>query len=77
MKHESHGDAPEQCLRQSAEKSNNKYHCEERGVMVWGAFLAAGIGDLLHCEKSFNALENRKVLQNGLLLTTEKLSKAK
>jgi len=24
-----------------------------RGVIVWGTFLAATIGELLHCEKSF------------------------
>jgi len=36
-----HGDAPESCLRKSAEKYNN----------IWGAFLAAGNGELHHCEK--------------------------
>jgi len=35
----------------------NLYHSETRGVFVWGAFLAACIADLLHSEKSFNALE--------------------
>jgi len=34
---------------------------------VWGAFLGAGIGELLHCEKLVNALEYWKILQNGLL----------
>jgi len=29
--------------------------------------------ELLHCEKSINALEYRRVLQNGLLPTFEKL----
>jgi len=43
-----------------------------RGVIVWGAFLAAGIGELLYCEKSFNAFEYRKILQNGLLPTSVK-----
>jgi len=38
---------------------------------VWEAFLAAGIDELLHCEKSFNALEFRRILQNGLLSTNE------
>jgi len=33
---------------------------------VWGAFLAAGIGEILHCQKSFNAVEYRRTLQNGL-----------
>jgi len=44
-----------------------------RGVIVWGAILAAGIAELLHCEKTFNALEYRRILQNGLLPTNEKL----
>jgi len=43
-----------------------------KSVIVWEAFLAAGIDELLHCEKSFNALEFR-ILQNGLLPTKEKL----
>ena len=30
--------------------------------MVWGAFSAAGTGELLHCEKSINALEYKKIL---------------
>jgi len=33
----------------------------------------AGFGDMLHCEKSFNALEYRRILQKGLLLKSEKL----
>ena len=41
--------------------------------MVWGAFSAAGTGELLHCEKSMNALEYRRILQKGLLPTIEKL----
>ena len=41
--------------------------------MVWGAFSAAGTGELLHCEKSINALEYRRILQKGLLPTIEKL----
>ena len=44
-----------------------------RGVMVWGAFSAAGTGELLHCEKSINALESRRILQKGLPPTIEKL----
>ena len=44
-----------------------------RGVMVWGAFSAAGTGELLHCEKSMNALEYRRIWQRGLLPTIEKL----
>ena len=43
-----------------------------RGVMVWGAFSAAGTGDLLHNEKSITALEYRRILQKGLLPTIEK-----
>ena len=43
--------------------------------MVWGAFLAAGTGELLHCEKSINALEYRRILQKGLLPTIEKFLK--
>jgi len=38
-----------------------------KSVIVWGAFLGAGIGELLHCEKLFNALEYWRILQNGLL----------
>ena len=41
--------------------------------MVWGAFSAAGTGELVHSEKSINALEYRKILQKGLLPTIEKL----
>ena len=40
--------------------------------MVWGAFSAAGTGELLHCEKSINALKYRRILQKGLLPTIEK-----
>ena len=40
--------------------------------MVWGAFSAAGTGELLHCEKSINALEYRRILLKGLLLISEK-----
>ena len=40
---------------------------------MWGAFSAAGTGELLHCEKSMNALEYRRILQKGLLPTIEKL----
>jgi len=55
MKHELHGDAVERCLRKSGEKYNNKCISTTvkhggRGVIVWGAFVAAGIGELLHCE---------------------------
>ena len=41
--------------------------------MVWGAFSAAGTGELLHCEKSIKALEYRRILQKGLLPTIETL----
>ena len=73
---ELHGDASERCLRKSAEKYNNKCISTTvkhggSGAIVWGAFLAAG--ELLHCEKSFTALEYRTILQNGLLPTNEKL----
>jgi len=37
---------------------------------VWGAFLAAGIGELILCGKSFNALD---WMQKGLLPTSKKL----
>jgi len=46
-----------------------------RGVIVWGVFLAVCIGEVFHCAKSFNALEYRRILQNDLLPTNEKLSK--
>ena len=45
-----------------------------RGVMVWGAFSAAGTGELLHCEKSIHSLEYRRILHKGLIPTIEKLS---
>jgi len=38
-----------------------------------GSFLAAGVGERLPCERSFNALEHRRILQNGLIPTFEKL----
>ena len=38
--------------------------------MVWGTFSPAGTGELLHCEKSINALEYRIILQKGLLSTS-------
>ena len=41
--------------------------------MVWGAFSAAGTGELLHCKTFINALEYRIILQKGLLPTIEKL----
>jgi len=37
------------------------------------ALLGAGIDELLHSEKSFNALEYRKILQNGVFPAYEKL----
>jgi len=46
---------------------------KHEGDIVFGVFLAAGIGELFYCEKSFNALEWRRILQNGLLHTNEKL----
>lgn len=36
-----------------------------------GSFLTVGTGQLLHCEKSINALEYRKILQKFLLATIE------
>jgi len=62
MKHELHGDAQESLPQHGG-----------RGVILWGAFSAAGIVELLHCEKYFNALEYRRLLHNGLLPTNEKL----
>ena len=41
--------------------------------MVWGAFLAAGKGKLLYCEKPINYLKYRRILQKGLLPMIEKL----
>lgn len=51
-----HGEAPEPCLRKSGEKYNNKRISTtvkrgERDVIVRGAFLAASIAELHHCEK--------------------------
>ena len=66
------------CIRISGEKFNsecisNTVKHGGRSVMVWGAFSAAGTGELVHCEKSINALEYMRILQKGLLLTIEKL----
>jgi len=76
MKLELHGDAPERCLW----KSGQKYQCISttvehggRTVIVWGDVLAAGNAELLHCEKSFNVFEYRRVLQNAFLPTIEML----
>ena len=41
--------------------------------MVWVAFSAAGTAELLHCERSMNALEYRRILQKGIIPTIEKL----
>jgi len=51
------------------------YHSEAwRKMSLCGnAFLGAGIDELLHSEKSFNALEYRKILQNGVFPAYEKL----
>ena len=65
--------APERCVQRAGEKYNSEciyqLSMEEEEVMVWGAFSAAGTGDLVHCEKSINALEYRIMLQKGLLRT--------
>jgi len=37
------------------------------------SLLAAGIGELLYCERSFNALECMGIFQNDLLSTNKKL----
>ena len=69
--------APERCVRRSGEKYNSE--CIStivkhggRGAMVWGAFIAVGTGELLHYEKSINALEYRRILKKGLLPVIEK-----
>ena len=46
---------------------------EEEVLWCGEPFLAAGTGELLHCEKSFNALEYRIILQKGLLLPIAQL----
>jgi len=47
----------------------------EEDVSLCGKpFLAAGIGEILQCEKTFFALKYRRILQNGLLPKNEKLS---
>ena len=48
--------APERCVQRSGEKYNSECISTTvkhggRGAMVWRAFLAAGTGKLLHCEK--------------------------
>jgi len=42
------------------------------GRVSWGVFSAAGIGEMLYCEKLFHISENRRILQNHLLPTNEK-----
>ena len=50
MKHKLLGDASERCLQESGDKYNNKFISTT--VKHGGrAFLAAGIVELLHCEK--------------------------
>ena len=73
-----HSDAQERCVQRSGEKYNSEWISATvkhggRSAMAWGAFSAAGTGELLHCEKSINALEYMIILQKGLLPTIEKL----
>jgi transposase len=43
------------------------------GVMVWGAFSSAGVGELIRCDKSVNAAEYLKILRKGLIPSIKKL----
>ena len=57
-----HADAPERCVQSSGEKYNSECLSTTvkhggRGVMVWGAFSAAGTNVLLPCEKLWNTGE--------------------
>jgi len=48
---------------------------EEETVSLCGEpFLAASIGELLHCENSFKALEYMRILQNGLETSRQPLN---
>jgi len=64
------------CVWKSAEKYNNKCISTVKHwgrVSLCGELLTAGIGKLLHWEKSFNTLELSRWLQNGLHPINEKL----
>lgn len=48
----------------------------EQEVSVWHAFSAAGTVTLLHCDKSINALKDKRIKHKGLLDISEKLFSA-
>ena len=58
-------DAPESCLHRSGEKFNPECISTSVkhggcGIMVWGAFSSAGVGELIRCEQSITAKNTRK-----------------
>ena len=71
-------DAPERCIRRNGErfspsciKTTVKHG--NGGIMVWGTFTAAGVGELIRCENSINAKEYIRILNIGLLPSIQKL----
>jgi len=71
-------DAPERCIRRSGERfSPNCIKTTVKhgngGIMVWGTFTAAGVGEIIRCDASINAKEYIQILERGLLPSIQKL----
>ena len=71
-------DASECCLRRSGERFNPEcisttVECGGGGIMIWGAFSSAGVGELIRCEQSITVKEYQKILEKGWFLSFQKL----